>query len=392
MPKSGLAAPHVVLAFCLLLAGCGDSQKQGQNAPPPPTVTVAKPAKRTIVDQDEYVGRFVAVDAIEVRARVSGYLEKVHFKDGQVVNQGDPLFSIDARPFENALAQARANLTQAQASLTFAQGDLVRAQQLVREKAIAEQVFEQRALAQRNAQAAVAANEALVRQAELDMQFTALKAPMTGRIGDRRVSPGNLVTGGTQGNTTLLATIVTLDPVRFEFTFDEASFLRYQRLSSDGTNMAYRKNVVPVNLKLLDEGDFSHEGRMDFVDNVIERSSGTIRGRALFDNPKNLFIPGMFARIRLPASAPYEALLVPDSAVGTEQARKFVLAVAADGTANPKYVTLGEVVDNMRVIKNGIAADDRIIVNGMMLARPGSKVTAQEEGAPSAAPAPQAKK
>ena len=219
------------LMLAALLVSCGESQKQG-GAPPPPAVTVAKPVKRMLSDYDEYVGRFTAVDSVEVRARVSGYLDTVDFKDGQIVKQGDLLFTIDKRPFQNTLDQARANLEQAKSNLIYTKSDLDRGQQLVRDKTITDQTFEQRAQAYRNAQASVSANQAAVRQAELDLEFTELRAPITGRIGDRRVSPGNLVTGGTTGNTTLLATIVSIDPIRFEFTFDEASFLRYERCPS----------------------------------------------------------------------------------------------------------------------------------------------------------------
>ena len=199
---------------------------------------MAPPVKRTIVDHDEYVGRFVAVDAVEIRARVSGYLDKVHFTDGQMVKEGDLLFTIDSRPFQNTLDQARANLAHARANFAFAEADLVRGEQLVRDKTITEQTFEQRTQAKRTAEATVAANEAPVRQAELDLDFTELRAPVSGRIGDRRVSPGNLVTGGLAGNTTLLATIVSTDPIRFEFTFDEASYLRYERLAHQATAMS----------------------------------------------------------------------------------------------------------------------------------------------------------
>src|SRR4249919_3673629 len=223
-------AVAVLIGLPPLLLGCGEAQKQA--APPPPKVTVAKPVKRTIVDQDEYVGRFVAVYSVEVRARVSGYLEKVQFQDGQIVKQGDLLFTIDKRPFQNTLDQARANLVQAQSNVSFTESDYTRGQQLVRDKTITDQTFEQRAQAFRNAKAGVSANEAAVRQAELDMEFTELRAPVNGRIGDRRVSPGNLVTGGTGGNTTMLATIVSTDPIWFEFTFDEASYLRYERLAN----------------------------------------------------------------------------------------------------------------------------------------------------------------
>jgi RND family efflux transporter MFP subunit len=377
-----------LLALVLALAQCGESKPP---APPPPQVTVAKPEQRTIVDYDEYVGRFVAVDAVEIRARVSGYLEEIHFRDGQLVKAGDLLFTIDKRPFQNTLDQARATLEQAKANLAFAEGDLARAQQLVRDKTIAEQTFDQRMQAFRSAQASVAANEALVRQAELDLQFTELRAPVNGRIGDRRVSPGNLVTGGTSGNTTLLATIVSTDPIRFEFTFDEASYLRYERISRSGKDVTGREGSVVVSLKLIDEADFNHVGYMDFIDNVIDRSTGTIRGRAVFSNPEGVFTPGMFGRVRVPGSAPYKALLVPDVAIGSEQVRKFVLVVGPDNKVLPKYVTLGQAVDGLRVIKAGLAADDRVVVNGLMRVRPGMTVTPVEHGsAPQVGASPQA--
>jgi RND family efflux transporter MFP subunit len=370
-----------LLPLALTLAACGE-QKQANQAPPPPSVTVAQPVKRTVFDYDEYVGRFVAVNSVEIRARVSGYLDKVHFTDGQLVKQGDLLFTIDKRPFRNAVDQARANLTTARSNLAYTEADYGRAQQLVRDKTITDQVFEQRAQAFRNAQASVSAGEAAVRQAELDLEFTELRAPVDGRIGDRRVSPGNLVAGGTGGNaSTLLATIVSSDPIRFEFTFDEASFLRYERTAKAGRDVASRGASVQVALKLIDENDYDHAGRMDFVDNVIDRSTGTIRGRAVFDNPNGLFTPGMFARLRVPGSPPYEALLVADAAIGTEQTRKYVLTVGADGTVAQKYVTLGQATaDNLRVIKEGIGPDDKIIVNGLMRARPGQKVTPHKEG------------
>ena len=383
-----------LLMVATLVASCGE-QKQQAGGPPPPGVTVAKPVKRTVVDYDEYVGRFAAINSVEIRARVSGYLDKVHFKDGQLVKQGDLLFTIDKRPFQNTLDQARANLVQAQSNLAFTESDYTRGQQLVRDKTITDQTFEQRAQAFRNAKAGVSANEAAVRQAELDMEFTELRAPINGRIGDRRVSTGNLVTGGTGGNTTLLGTIVSTDPIWFEFTFDEASYLRYERLANAGQDVASRNNGVQVALKLIDESDFDHEGRMDFVDNVIDRSTGTIRGRAVVANSKEIFTPGMFARVRIPGTPPYEALLVPDVAIGTEQARRFVVVIDDQDTARLKYVTLGQVTkDGLRAIKDGIGPDDRIVVSGLMQARPGTKVKPEEQGAKPPGPggAPQAAK
>jgi RND family efflux transporter MFP subunit len=372
------------------LAGCGEGAPK-QAAPPPPAVTVARPARQTVTDYDEYVGRFVAVDMVEVRARVSGYLEKIGFQDGQLVKQGDLLFTIDRRPFETTVAQTKAQLAQARANLAFAESDLARGSQLVRDKTITEQTFDQRTQAKRVAEASVQAQEAAVRQAELDLQFTELKAPVAGRIGDRRVSPGNLVTGGTGGTTTLLATIVSIDPMRFEFTFDEASYLRYERIAGASTDDASRSKGLKVQLRLIDEPDFKHQGTVDFVDNVIDRSSGTIRGRAQIPNPQGLFTPGMFARVRVPGSLPYEALLVPDVAIASEQVRKYVMVVGADNKVTQKYVTLGQLAGKLRVIKEGLAADDDVVVNGLARIRPNIEVKPQSEGGPPSGAAPQAK-
>jgi RND family efflux transporter MFP subunit len=386
--RSATAGRFAVAGLVLaLLSACSDTGKApAPAAPPPPNVTVAKPQIRQVVDEDEYVGRFVAQNAVEIRARVSGYLEQVHFKDGAYVKQGDLLFSIDPRPFRNTLDQARANLEQARSNAVFAESDFGRAQLLAREKTITDQALDQRAQSLRNALAAVAANEALVRQAELDLQFTELRAPIEGRIGDRRVSPGNLVTGGTAGNTTLLASIVSLDPIRFEFTFDEAAFLRYKRIRPQATD-ATAQQPVPVQLKLIDDKGFAHAGAIDFIDNVIDKSSGTMRGRAIFANKLDLFTPGMFGRLKVSGSLPYQAFLIPDAAIGTEQVRKFVYVVGADDVVALKYVVPGQMSDGLRVIKDGLAAGDRVIVNGLMRVRPGIKVT-PSEAASTPTPAP----
>ncbi len=378
----------IPLLLVPLLAACGQSQSQPQAAAPsPPQVTIAKPTSKRIADQDEYVGRFVAIELVEVRARVPGYLEAIHFQDGQLVKAGDLLFTIDRRPFQIALAQAEASLAQAKATLAFAESDLTRAQGLAIGTAITQQTFDQRMQAKRSAEASVAAQQAAERQAALDLEFTELRAPVSGRIGDRRVSIGNLVTGGTAGNTSLLATIESIDPIRFEFTLDEASYLRYGHFSEDGGAAPNRGLTLPVSLKLLDESTFTHEGKMDFIDNAIDRSSSTIRARAVFANPDGKFTPGMFARVRMAAAPPKDELLVPDAAIGAEQLRKFVLVVDAENVARPKYVTLGPVVDGLRVITQGLAPDDNVIVNGLMRARPGAKVTPQQSSTASASPA-----
>jgi RND family efflux transporter MFP subunit len=378
------AARLAVVALAAALAGCGQGQQAAQ---PLPAVTVTNPVQRAVVDQDEYVGRFVAVNSVEIRSRLSGYLSGIHFQDGQLVKQGDLLFTVDRRPFEIALEQMRANLAQARANLAFAQSDLDRGQALLGNKTITEQAYDQRTQAKAVAEAAVAAQEAMVNSAELDLdQYSQLRSPIDGRIGDRRVAVGNLVTGGTGGSTTLLATIVSVDPIRFEFTFDEQSYLRYVRFASASNDVASAHGNVPVTLELIDENDFGHTGKIDFIDNVINQSSGTIRGRALFDNPEGLFTPGMFGRVRVPGSPPYTALLIPDAAIGSEQARKYVFVVDDGGVVRQKYVTPGQLDGGLRVIKDGLVASDRVIVNGLMHARPGIKVNAQVQDAPAALP------
>jgi RND family efflux transporter MFP subunit len=366
-----------LLPLVVGLAGCEPGQpRAASGAAPPPQVTVAKPTKRLVTDHDEYVGRFVAVDAVEVRARVSGYLDAIHFKDGQLVKKGDLLFTIDRRPFEASLAQAEANLSQARANLAYAEADLQRGQGLVRGSTITQQTFDQRTQAKRVAEASVKAQEAALRQATLDLEFTELRAPVAGRIGDRRVSAGNLVTGGTSGSTTMLATITSIDPIRFEFTMDEASYLRTVRLAGEAGGD--RGTGLPVKLKLIDEPNFSHSGKTDFVDNAVDRASGTIRGRAEFANPDGTLTPGMFGRIQVPTGPASEAMLLPEVAVGTEQVRKFVLVVDDENVARPKFVTLGPIVEGLRVISAGLDPNDRVIVNGLMRARAGVKVAPQE--------------
>jgi RND family efflux transporter MFP subunit len=365
-------------ALALIVAGCNQQEqaRQAPPAPPPPAVTVASPVTRTVTDREEYVGRFAATDTVEMRARVSGYLATIDFRDGQVVEKGRLLFTIDKRPYEAALDQAKADLDRAKARQESAAADLTRSEKLLRDRNVSEQVYDQRVAAKKDADAQLEAAEAGLRRAKLEYDFTELRAPVSGRIGDRKVASGNLVTGGTQGNTTLLATIVSTDPINIEFTMDEAAYLRLVRMQRDKRPA----DGLPVELKLLDESNFGHKSVISFVDNVLDQSSGTIRMRATVANPRDLFTPGMFAQVRIEASEPYEALLVPETAILSDQSRKMVMVVGPQNVVAPRPVVLGSAIDVMRVVRSGLAMGDTIIVNGLMRARPGQKVTPQPEG------------
>lgn len=383
-PVSRLSLIASLIGGLAVLSGCGQPTQQ-QAAPPPPEVTVANPGTRTVTEQDEYVGRFVAIDEVNVRARVAGYLASIHFTDGQAVKEGDLLFTIDQRPYRIALDQAKANLAQARANLDFAKADLERAKTLLEDRnstAISKQTFDQRTQAERTAAASVQSQEAALRAAELDLTFTEVRAPVNGIIGDRRVSVGNYVSAGSGATPTLLAVIVSIDPIRFEFTIDEASLLRYTR-RKQGADI----KGDPVALKLIDDAGFVHKGKLDFLNNVIDRETGTIRGRAEFDNKAGLFRPGMFARIRLDATAPFEALVVPDAAIGTEQVKKFVYVVGPDNKVEQRFVELGPLTGDLRVIRKGLTKDDKVVVNGLMRVRPGVVVAPKAAEAAAAQPA-----
>ncbi len=379
-PRLRFATAAVLASFVSVLAACDQPKPaaQAQGAPPPPEVIVSPPVRKVVAEKSEFVGRFVAVDSVEIRARVSGYLDEIHFRDGQRVDKGQLLFTIDRRPFQATLEQAKAQLEQAKANLAFAQSNLERGENLKRGTVISEQTLDQRVQAERVARSSVTAQEAAVRQAELDLEFTELRSPVAGRIGDRRVSPGNVVVGGSSTSTTLLATVQSVDPIRFEFTVDETAYLRFIAVHGEAATL---KPNVPVRLKLIDEDKFALEGRIEFIDNTISRTAGVIRMRAEFPNPSGKLTPGMFGRIELDAAPPAEALLVPDEAIGTEQARKFVLVVDdKDGKkiTRPAYVTLGAVVDGLRVVKSGLTPEQRVVIKGLMRVRPGNPVSPKE--------------
>jgi RND family efflux transporter MFP subunit len=366
------------LAVTLALAGCGGggAQPPQQGAPP---VTVSAPLVQDVVDWDEFVGRFEAIQNVEVRPRASGYLQGVWFKDGQYVQKGQLLFTIDPRPAQAAVAQAVAQVAQAKATLANAQTEYARSEALVAQRAASQEELEQRRAALRSGAAQVAAAEATLRARQLDLGFTRVVAPLSGRISERRVDVGNTVAS----DTTVLTTIVSVDPLHFVFQGSEALLLKYQR---QGTG----QNGTPIKVKLSDESDYTHTGTLDFVDNALDSGAGTIRARAIIANPGGFLKPGMFGSARLEASKPYPALLVPDTAVMADAARQVVFVVDKSNTVTARPVQTGPLRGNLRVIRSGLTKDDRVIIDGTQRARPGVKVTPQPGKIVQAAAAPAA--
>lgn len=368
------------LMAALALAGCGGGGPQMPQQGPPP-VTVSAPLVQDVVDWDEFVGRFEAIQTVEVRPRASGYLQGVWFKDGQFVHKGQLLFTIDARPAQAAVAQAVAQVAQAKATLANAQTEYARSEALVAQRAASQEELEQRRAALRSGAAQVAAAEAALRARQLDLGFTRVVAPLSGRISERKVDVGNSVTA----DQTVLTTIVSVDPLHFVFQGSEALLLKYQR---QGTGA---QNGTPIKVKLSDESDYTHTGTLDFVDNALDAGAGTIRARGIIANPGGFLKPGMFGSARLEASKPYPALLVPDTAVMADAARQIVFVVDKSNTVTARPVQTGPLRGNLRVIRSGLTKDDRVVIDGAQRARPGVKVTPQpgkitEAPAPAAAP------
>jgi RND family efflux transporter MFP subunit len=346
-------------------------------APSPPPVTVSHPLRRDLVEWDEFTGQFGAVDYVEIRARVPGYLQSIHFQDGQIVQKGALLFVIDPRPYEAALASTKAQLAQSNARLDLANQQLARAGALRQRDVLSASTYDERVQEVRVAASGVEVSKAAVQTAELDLEFTRITAPMTGRVSQREVSIGNLIAGGTGSTPTLLTTIVSLDPIYFNFDMSESDFLAYQRATARGLLAEQRNGGVGVQARLFDEHDWPLEGRIDFIDNQVDRGAGTIRVRAVFDNPTMMLTPGQFGRLRLPGSERYTATLLPDSAIVSDQSSKIVLTVAEDGTVVPKPVRPGPIEDGLRIIRSGLEPNDRVIISGIVRARPGTKVTPQ---------------
>jgi membrane fusion protein, multidrug efflux system len=343
-------------------------------APPPFPVTVATPLSKHITTWDEYPGRFEPIARVELRPRVSGYVDQVNFKEGTIVKEGDLLFTLDKRPFEIAVEAAKAEVARTEAQVEFAKADLDRASPLVETKVLSEQVYEQRKSTLGTSQAQVMAAKAQLKSAELNLEWAEVRAPMSGRISDKKIDVGNLVIGG-QVNSTLMATIVTTDPIHFVFDASESDFIRYARMSKSGARPSSRTTASPVRVKLADENDWAHDGKLDFVDNAFNQRSGTIRLRALLPNKDDLLTPGIFARIAL-SGGDVDALLIPDTAIISDQANKIVYTVNAENTIVATPVTLGAFHEGLRVIKSGLKPDDRIVIEGVAnpAIRPGTKV------------------
>jgi RND family efflux transporter MFP subunit len=364
----------------LVLTAC--SQPTASPAPPlPPVVTVSPPVQRKVVEWDEYTGHLEAVEMVEIRARVNGYLQKVYFKDGARVRKGDLLFVIDPRPYKAELDHAEAEAQRLEARLDLARNDLARADRLFRSRTISEEEHDVRSKGLREAEAALRAAKAAVEMARLNVEFTHIRAFISGRISRKYLTEGNLV-NGESGNATLLATLVSIDPIYAYFDVDERSVLKYQRLVSEGKLKSARDNQLPAELALADETGFPHRGVIHYVEPRLDPDTGTMRLRGVFSNADDQLSPGLFARVRVLGSGPYQALLVNDRAIAMNQGQKYVLVVNGEDTVEYRPVKMGPLIDGLRVIAKGLRPDDRIIVDGIQQVRPGARVRPEQVAMP----------
>ena len=353
-----------------LFTGCGKHAQQP--TPPPPAVSVVQPIAREIVEWDDYIGRLESPETVEVRARVSGYLDKVHFKEGKEVKKGDLLFTIDPRPYQAEFDHADAEYQRATSQAALAKNDFERAKRLISTKAISEEDYDTKAKTYAAAQAAVMSAKAATDLAKLNLEFTGIRAPIDGRISRAQVTEGNLVSSGLSGvGASLLTTIVSLDPLYCYGDADERAILKYIRLSKEGKRESARYKEIPAEVELADETGFPHKGYMDFVDNRIDPNTGTMRARGVFSNADHSLSPGFFARIRIPGSGKYPALLIPDRALGSDQAQKFLYVVNAEKKVEFRPVEIGPMIDGLRVVRSGLKAEEQIIIEGLLRVRPG---------------------
>ncbi len=365
-----LAVPGA-FSLTLLVLGCGSKQPA---APPPQAVTVAEVPEREITEWDEFTGRLEAVDAVEIRPRVSGYIKRVAFAEGKEVKKGEVLFEIDPRPYQADLARAEAQLEGARSAAALAASEVQRAGKLVDVQAISREEFDTRTSAEAQGDATVRGAEAAVQTARLNLEWTRVRSPIAGRVSNAQVTVGNLVQAGPPAGA-LLTTVVSLDPIYVYFEGDEQTYLKYAAMARGGSRPSSRDFKNPVQMGLANEdGLFPHQGYVDFVDNQLNPQTGTIRARAVFSNKDRLFTPGLFARIKLLGSAKHPATLVLDKAVGTDQDKKFVLALNPDSTVEYRSVEIGRLMDGMRIVTSGLKPGEQIVINGLQRIRPGMKV------------------
>jgi RND family efflux transporter MFP subunit len=363
----------VLAAVSAVLSACARNEAATSAAAPPPQVTVAQVVTKPITEFDEFTGRFEAIDRVEVRPRVSGYISSINFTEGSEVKKGDVLFVIDQRPYAAELKRAKAQLAQAKSQLALAKSEKARAVNLLAQHAISQEEFDTRASSDEQAAANVDLSQAALDTAELNMGWTAVTAPITGRISRANITVGNLVTNGQ----TLLTTLVSLDPIYVRFDGDEQAYLRYGKAVKDRAAAGLKDAPSPVVVGLADEAGFPHAGVLVFQDNEVDPATGTIRTRAKLDNHDRAFTPGLFARVRLMGDKKYDALLINDSAIGTDQTVRYVLVVDPDNKVEYRPVKLGPVIDGLRVVREGLKANETIVVNGLQRVRPGTAVTPQ---------------
>jgi RND family efflux transporter MFP subunit len=364
----------ILIAGLLVIA----SPAVAQGGPPAMPVSISAPIAKRVTQWDEYSGRFEAVATVEIRARVSGFIDKLHFKDGQEVKAGDPLFTIDKRPYEIAVDVAQADVARNKAQVELAELQVQRGAALVASRNIPEAENDTRKSNLAVAKAQLKSAEASLRNAQLNLEWTDVTAPLSGRISDRKVDAGNLIQGGQTG-ATMLATIVTQDPIHFMLDVSELDYLRYQRLYLEGRRAQAGSPTIPVRIKLADESGWTRTGKVDFVDTTLSLRSGTIRTRAIVDNKDRLLSPGVFGRVQL-YGGEYDALLIPDSAVVSDQARKIVFVVGNDNVVQARPIKLGQLVDGLRVVRDGLKPDDKVVLDGLAnpMVRPGAKINPQK--------------
>jgi RND family efflux transporter MFP subunit len=364
------------LGVVLSSAGCGGSGEAAK-APPPPEVSVAQVLEKRVKDWDEFTGRLQAVETVEIRPRVSGYIDKVAFVEGTQVRRGDLLFVIDPRPYQAEVDRLSADVKRYKTALELARIEVTRVQRLKDSGAVSEEELDERKSTLSQTEANVAGSLAALETANLNLNFTRVTSPIDGRVSRAEITRGNLVTGGTNGGT-LLTSVVSMDPIYLYFDADEQSYLRYTKMAQSGARPSSRDEKNPVQVGLANEEGFPHAGVMDFVDNQLNSQTGTIRARAVLQNKEGLFTPGLFARVQLLGSSEYDAILIDDRAVNTDQSQKYVFVLGAGNTVVYRRVTLGRIIDGMRIVRDGLKAGEVIIVNGSQRVHPGVTVTPQK--------------